>query len=166
MLAKSEDRNHFSKNKSTPVVMAAMTVDATAKARKVRRRASQPSDSHFICGHTTMQMLCIHTLLFSSSLTSHPPLYWTLRPNGGWMNAAISWNYYMCFHGSSIAFENLVFGVVGLYLLLLQCFCYCIEEEQNSCCIEMTLNKMGFADSASANAIAITAATDTSAIAL
>ena len=41
-----------------------------------------------------------------------------------------------------------------------------MEEEQNSCCIEMTLNKMGFADSASANAIAITAATDTSAIAL
>ena len=57
MLAKSEDRNHFSKNKSTPVVMAAMTVDATAKALKIRRRASQPSDSHFICGRTTMQML-------------------------------------------------------------------------------------------------------------
>ena len=70
------------------------------------------------------------------------------------------------FHGSSIAYENLVFFVVGLYLLLLQCLSYCIEEEQNSCCIEMTLNKMGFADSASANAIAITAATDTSAIAL
>ena len=64
MLAKSEDRNHFSKNKSTPVIMAAMTVDATAKARKVRRRrASQPSDSHFICGRTTMQMLRISTLL-------------------------------------------------------------------------------------------------------
>ena len=71
MLAKSEDRNHFSKNKSTPVLMAAMTVDATAKARKIRRRASQPSDSHFMCGRTTMQMLRICSIL----RTFFPSLY-------------------------------------------------------------------------------------------
>ena len=83
MLAKSEDRNHFPKNKSTPVVMAAMTVDATAKARKVRRRrASQPSDSPFICGRTTMQMLRICSLLLSSLLA--PSLYWTMDNMSQW----------------------------------------------------------------------------------
>ena len=118
MLAKSEDRNHFPKNKSTPVVMAAMTVDATAKARKVRRRrASQPSDSPFICGRTTMQMILICSLLLSSLLA--PSLYWT-------MDNMSQWRVDECDNYLKLrsAFMVAQLRMKTWYFLLLVCICF------------------------------------------
>ena len=73
MLAKSEDRNHFSKNKSTPVVMAAMTVDATAKARN-KKSISAIRQPLYMWSHYYADAPYVFVLFYFLPFLLHPLL--------------------------------------------------------------------------------------------